>query len=59
VDNLGALANIASPAQGISINMLSRGMDAQASEVAQLLQGMPSPPAPMPSHLGQSVNLLA
>lgn len=53
---LNSLSNISSPDQQIAINMLSRGMDEQQSEVAQLLQGLP---APQPAYLGSSVNVLA
>lgn len=56
MDSLSALSNIASPDQQIGIAMLGKAMDAQSTEVAQLLQGLP---APMPAHLGGHVNMLA
>ncbi len=54
---IDGLASQVSVNNTVSIAMLGQGLDQQASQVAQLLQGLPA--APQPAHLGRGVDVYA
>jgi hypothetical protein len=53
---IDSLARAASTGDAVALLTFKKGLDQSAGQMAQLIQALP---APMPSHLGGNVNVLA
>ena len=55
IESLSAAAE----SSAFAMMTLQKGLSQEATQMAQLLQTLPPPPAPLPAHLGNAVNVQA
>ena len=59
VSGASAALNNSAGNEAVSIAVLKKAINLQAQSAAQLLQALPTPPAPASSHLGNRLNTFA